>query len=246
MVRLVNYTANFQNKKSASSPKNVKRRPPVVINKKPENQHNFQRVNHQAVNDLNIDYEEQRLINRRKIKRIIMFSDNIPKGFRIREFNCYITNGTARLKSVPGATSKELTHYVVPILQEESFNSALIHIGINDILKDQSDLQSESLTQNILEISQRCKKHGIEEIIISSLVVTKRIDPNLLARANASLCNMCRENGFCFVDNSYISVDNSFKDKFHLLDSGKTILAKNFIYCINNYFLLMQTHHPHF
>ena len=33
-------------------------------------------------------------------------------------------------------------------------------------------------------------------------------------------CNMCRENGFCFVDNSNISVDNLFKDKLHLLDSG--------------------------
>ena len=89
MVRLVNYTANFQNKKSASSPKNVKRRPPVVINKKPENQHNFQRVNHLAVNDRNIDHKELRLRNRRKIKRIIMFSDSIPKGIRIHEFNYY-------------------------------------------------------------------------------------------------------------------------------------------------------------
>ena len=59
-----------------------------------------------------------------------MFSDSIPKGIRIREFNRYITNATARLKSFPGATSKELTHYVVPTLQEESFHSALIHIGI--------------------------------------------------------------------------------------------------------------------
>ena len=50
---------------------------------------------------------------------------------------------------------KELTHYVVPTLQQESFNSALIHIGINDILKDQSDLKFESLTRNILEISQQ-------------------------------------------------------------------------------------------
>ena len=148
-----------------------------------------------------------------------MFSDSIPKGIRIREFNRYITNATTRLKSFPGATSKELTHYVVLTLQEESFNSALIHISINDILKDQSDLKFQSLTRNILEISQRCKEHGIEEIIISSLVVTERIDPNLLARANASLCNMCRENGFCFVDNSNISVDNLFKDKLHLLDS---------------------------
>ena len=123
---------------------------------------------------------------------------------------------------------------MVPTLPEESFNSALIDTGINDILKDESNLKFESLTRNILEISQNCKEHGIEEIIISPLVVTDRIDQNLLARANASLYNMCRENGFCFVDNSNISVDNLFKDKLHLLDSGKTILANNFIYCINN------------
>ena len=67
-----------------------------------------------------------------------MFSDSIPKGIRIREFNHYITNATARLTSFPGATSRELTNYLVPTLQEESFNSALIHISINDILKDQS------------------------------------------------------------------------------------------------------------
>ena len=135
---------------------------------------------------------------------------------------------------------------MVPTLQEESFNSALIHIGINDILKDQSDSQCESLTRNILEMSQKCKEHGIEGIIISSLVVTENIDLNLLTRVNALLCNMCRENGFCFVDNSNISVENLFKDKLHLLDSGQTILANNFIYCINNYFFLTHTRHPHF
>ena len=170
-----------------------------------------------------------------------MFSDSIPKGIRIRESNRYITNASARLKSFPGATSKELTHYVVPTLQEESFNSPLIHTDINDILKDQSDLQCESLTRNILEMSQKCKEHGIEEIIISPLAVTENIDLNLVARVNASMCNMCRENGFCFVDNSNISVDNLFKDKLRLLDSGKTILANHFIYCINNYFLLTHT-----
>ena len=85
----------------------------------------------------------------------------------------------------------------------------------------------------------------MKEIIISSLVVTENIDLNLLARVNALLCNMCRENGFYFVENSNISVDNLFKDKLHLLDSGKTILANNFDYCINNCFLLTHKHHPH-
>ena len=57
---------------------------------------------------------------------------------------------------------------------------------------------------------------------------------------------MCRENGFCFVDNSKISIDDLFKNKLHLLDSGKTILVNNFIYCVNDYFLLTHTYHPHF
>ena len=70
-----------------------------------------------------------------------MFSDSIPKGIRIREFNRHITNATTRLKCFPGATSKELKHYVVPTFQKKSFNSTLIHIGINDILKDQSNSQ---------------------------------------------------------------------------------------------------------
>ena len=86
----------------------------------------------------------------------------------------------------------------------------------------------------------------MEENIISSLAVTEHIEPNLLARVNESFCNMCRENGIYFADNSNISVGNLFKDKLHLLDSGKTVLANNFIYCINNYFLLAHTHYPHF
>ena len=98
------HIANRQYKKSALPPKNLNRRPSVVINKNTENQHNFQKVKHHAVNDRNIRYEESRLRNRKKSKRIIMFSDSIPKGIRIREFNRYITNATARLKSFPGAT----------------------------------------------------------------------------------------------------------------------------------------------
>ena len=64
-------------------------------------------------------HEESRLGNRKKGKPIVMFSDSISKGIRIREFNRYITNATARMKCFPGATSKELAHYVVPTLQEE-------------------------------------------------------------------------------------------------------------------------------
>ena len=42
-----------------------------MINKKPEHQHNFQRVKHDAIDDRNIGHEESRLGNRRKSKRIM-------------------------------------------------------------------------------------------------------------------------------------------------------------------------------
>ena len=59
MIKL--HTANRQNKKSALPHKNLNRIPTVVINKNPENQHNFQRVKHHAINDRNIHHEELRL-----------------------------------------------------------------------------------------------------------------------------------------------------------------------------------------
>ena len=58
------------------------------------------------------------------------------------------TDGVTRLKSFPGATSKELAHYVIPTLKEESFHTALIHVRINDILRDQSELKQQLVLQN--------------------------------------------------------------------------------------------------
>ena len=75
------------------------------------------------------------------------------------------TDGVSRLKSFPGVTSKELAHYVVPTLKEESFHTALIYVGTNDIFRDQSELQQQSVLQNIMKIAHQCKDHGVKEII---------------------------------------------------------------------------------
>ena len=53
-VRLLNYIQQIAKTKNPRyPPQNLNRRPPVVNNKKPENQDNFQRVKH-AINDRNI------------------------------------------------------------------------------------------------------------------------------------------------------------------------------------------------
>ena len=85
LVRPVNYIQQIVKIKTPRYPTKFWIGAPVVINKKPENQHNFQRFKHHAVNDRNIRHEGSRLGKRRKSKRITMFSDSIPKEIRIRE-----------------------------------------------------------------------------------------------------------------------------------------------------------------
>ena len=63
-------------------------------------------------------------------RKIIMFTDGIPRGIWMRKFN-QRTDGVAHLNSFPGVTSKELAHYVVPTFKEESFIRR-----INCILRD--------------------------------------------------------------------------------------------------------------
>ena len=165
-----------------------------------------------------------------------MFTHSIPRGIWMRKFN-QCTDGVAHVKSKPGATSRKLAHYVVPTLKEESFHTALIHVGINYILTDQSELKKKLVLQNIMKIAHQCKDHGVKEIILSSVVATCRVNADVLIHFNESLKNLCTANGFCYVNNDNISEGDLYKDKLHLLKAGKSILANNFINGItNNYY----------
>ena len=87
-----------------------------------------------------------------------------------------------------------------------------------------------------MSVIQKCKDSGIAEIIISSLVVTEKINVRMIIEANESLRNFCRQNGFNFIDNRNIPPTKLCRDRLHLIESGKKILANNFIHGINNYF----------
>ena len=97
-----------------------------------------------------------------------------------------------------------------------------------------------------MRITHQCKEHGVKEIILSSLVSTSRVNADVLIHFNESLKNLCRANGFCFVNNDNISEGNLYKGRLYLLEAGKRILANNFINAINNYFLLKHRQNNHF
>ena len=70
---------------------------------------------------------------------MVTFSDSMVKRIRMNEFNKFVKNGRETLKSFPGETSKGLAHYVLCTLQDNNFDTAIIHVAINNLLNNSSN-----------------------------------------------------------------------------------------------------------
>ena len=55
---------------------------------------------------------------------------------------------------------------------------------------------------------------------------------------------MCNIEGYYYVNSDNITRANLFKDGLHLLDTGKQILAHNFVSNVNRNFLMSRKFHP--
>ena len=117
------------------------RRPSVVVNNYHENQHSYGRK---------FSASESKFSKRKK--QIVIFSDSIPRGIKLCEFNYWLHKGYAHLKSFPGGTSKELLYYVEPTLKNKNFGDALLHVGVNDLLNDESQDSVQNLMDNLKQI----------------------------------------------------------------------------------------------
>ena len=53
----------------------------------------------------------------------------------IKEINRQIHGDRIHMKAFPEAKSTQLNHYVTSSLKEYSYDAAIIHVGINDILR---------------------------------------------------------------------------------------------------------------
>ena len=146
-----------------SSKSTVKRRPEVVINKYLKTNISLvKRIKMQNA-DMKPTLMQYMTILKKILEKLLLSLIVYQEVSGCANLN-QCTYGVARLKSFPGAASKELAHYVVPTLKEESFHTAMIHVGINDISRDQSELQQHLVLQNIMKISHQCKDHGVKEI----------------------------------------------------------------------------------
>ena len=119
---------------------------------------------------------------------------------------------------------------------QNPFESAILHMGVNDLLKRDSNI--DAVTNNIMKIASECKTYGIKNIFISGLAVNNGLHSDLINTINNALKLDCIEYGLNFIENSNILPDNLWQDGLHLNNSGKVKLLNNFLVSLNkDYFL---------
>ena len=108
-------------------------------------------------------------------KNVVIFTDSMLKSLRMKEFNKNLNGGIAHLKPFPGSKAKQMDHYDIPILKEHQYDAAVIHVGINDLLKSRTNINESKIAKDIIDIALPCRSHNIATIFISSIVYSTKI-----------------------------------------------------------------------
>ena len=58
----------------------------------------------------------------------------------------------------PGSSSKQMLHYIDIHLEDKSIDTVLLHVGVNDLLNDNSQSNVDNLTSNIQKTVEKCKR----------------------------------------------------------------------------------------
>ena len=106
----------------------------------------------------------------------LIFSDSIPKGIRMYQFNRALRNRRAKMLNFPGASSNEILHYINAHLKEKLIDTVIVHVGVNDLLNGNSQLKVNQLIENIKKITEKYVSFGVKKIYVSGLVFTTRVD----------------------------------------------------------------------
>ena len=80
-----------------------------------------------------------------------------------------------------GASPKRLCHYIPSTSHEDELDVVLLHIGSYDINNQRNDkINTEKLTEGIINISSSCINLGVKEVTISSILPKNNIALTLL------------------------------------------------------------------
>ena len=107
------------------------------------------------------------------------------KTLRMREFNNHLEEGIAHVKAFPGSKSQQLNHHSIPILQEYEYDGAIIHVGINDLIKNPNENKDATkIAKDVIDIALQFRNLNIGTVFISSIVYSTKVNYRLLCKVN--------------------------------------------------------------
>ena len=135
-------------------------------------------------------------------KNVVIFGDSITKGINTLLLNKKLINSKVGCKFFCDATSKGFVHYMKPTLQENEFDTSILDMGANDVLKLGSNV--DTVSKNIINTENHCNNFGVKQIIIFGSTLATRLNVILLT----TLTIQCQKHGYSFIDNSNVSSVN--------------------------------------
>ena len=128
-------------------------------------------------------------------------------------------------------------HYVNPTLEESEFDIAIIHVGMNDLLNCEGDIdQINNILWNIEHIVYECRPYGVKNVFLSGLKITNRLPEQLIKEFNMSIRNIWSRAPDCdYIDNGNIALNEVCRDGLHLSGKGKYVLINNYLDKVLNF-----------
>ena len=90
------------------------------------------------------------------------------KGIRRKEFNSKLNKCSTRFRPFIGVTLKQMETYMKPILNDDTPDVLMLHIGCNDIGSKQ--LTENVIAEWIVKIGGQCKESNVNDVFISLYV----------------------------------------------------------------------------
>ena len=79
--------------------------------------------------------------------------------------------------------------------------------------------------------------YNVKNFFVSGLVYTERVNVKTIENIHNKMVSLCSKLNLQYIDNRNINASQLFKDRLHLVESGKANLANNFISNLNNFLL---------
>ena len=118
---------------------------------------------------------------------------------------------------------------------KNSYDAAIIHVGINDILRSKHYDELDKLPGNIIKVGNTCQKCNIVKIYILVILPSTRTNINVFD-ISKKLRDLCTKYNFQFIDHEQINTNFLWNDDIHLLDIGKSMLGQNIVNRVSNFF----------